>query len=723
MSNSPAWVHAQLGSRKTAVRLPDLAHIDSLTHRLKVPAPRRQGRAAAATTDNPTTVPDARHANLFLAYLHEQDESTAELSLYNDIDYEPCPPWDFAYTNNYVLSDDIKAVDKYRKEVLGWPLPVVKEGEELKQGSIRGCSCGDGDDASDECDPETCQCRKLLERIDRFFDDKAELKGRFAYGPDGRLHEDGAMGYLGLSIFECTDACGCGDDCPNRVVQKGRTVPLEIFKTAACGWGVRAREYLKAGTFVINYPGELLTNSEAERRTVDYESRLRTTYICDVEPYLAEEWSNKPDMEAWAKQPDNHKARAIIEQEGSFEALGQAQLDELMDLWQREPSQEDRYLSVDAGPWGNLSRYFNHSCRPNMTLKYVYTDKCFDVHRPIMAFFTNVDCHEGTELTFSYNEQAGDEGEVSTAKERLDRDQSVDAVPLQAGNGDAEGSLWMMRCHCGHEECVGAMFTRDPASIRTKSTAAAPPPFIEPSVPSQQQRSVSPADGQSPSAAADATKASAEEDSRASAKRAMTADPPSLSGTSANNMSPVRPPSKRPRLTAPGHGGTAPAPSLPSDWPQKAGTGTMSQPFVFDSDDEDEDDDVGPVHAPAGPLFFASQTDDQDDEEEGDQQDVVMQNGFFGVFPQTRQFTLGLDIYDSQDPSTGAAPSPAAPSADDTAAMIASLAQQGLNGGQHQAGAASGADPADEASQRRPTAFGSRRPDQMDETQTQQGGM
>ena len=38
-------------------------------------------------------------------------------------------------------------------------------------------------------------------------------------------------------IIECNRNCGCASDCWNRVVQKGRTIPLEIFMTAKCGFG------------------------------------------------------------------------------------------------------------------------------------------------------------------------------------------------------------------------------------------------------------------------------------------------------------------------------------------------------------------------------------------------------------------------------------------------------------------------------------------------------
>ena len=42
-------------------------------------------------------------------------------------------------------------------------------------------------------------------------------------------------------IYECNPLCNCGDNCKNRVVQHGRKVGLEIFKTTNRGWGTLKR--------------------------------------------------------------------------------------------------------------------------------------------------------------------------------------------------------------------------------------------------------------------------------------------------------------------------------------------------------------------------------------------------------------------------------------------------------------------------------------------------
>lgn len=53
-------------------------------------------------------------------------------------------------------------------------------------------------------------------------------------------------------IYECNDKCKCGRYCRNKLVQFGRTVEVEIFKTATGrGWGLRCKEDLHEGKHTI----------------------------------------------------------------------------------------------------------------------------------------------------------------------------------------------------------------------------------------------------------------------------------------------------------------------------------------------------------------------------------------------------------------------------------------------------------------------------------------
>ena len=66
------------------------------------------------------------------------------------------------------------------------------------------------------------------------------------------------MDVSGSAIYECNIKCTCDNECWNRVVQLGSRVKLAIFKTKnGCGWGVKAKQKIVKGTFIMEYLGEV----------------------------------------------------------------------------------------------------------------------------------------------------------------------------------------------------------------------------------------------------------------------------------------------------------------------------------------------------------------------------------------------------------------------------------------------------------------------------------
>jgi histone-lysine N-methyltransferase SUV39H len=62
----------------------------------------------------------------------------------------------------------------------------------------------------------------------------------------------------GYPIYECNIRCRCGPECSNRVVQNGRKHRVCIFRTNnGRGWGVKAMQKIKKGSFVMEYVGEV----------------------------------------------------------------------------------------------------------------------------------------------------------------------------------------------------------------------------------------------------------------------------------------------------------------------------------------------------------------------------------------------------------------------------------------------------------------------------------
>src|SRR5882672_9492747 len=49
--------------------------------------------------------------------------------------------------------------------------------------------------------------------------------------------------------------CSCDERCRSRVAQRPRKFPIEVFRTAKCGWGVRSTVDLPKGTVLGVYTG------------------------------------------------------------------------------------------------------------------------------------------------------------------------------------------------------------------------------------------------------------------------------------------------------------------------------------------------------------------------------------------------------------------------------------------------------------------------------------
>jgi hypothetical protein len=107
------------------------------------------------------------------------------------------------------------------------------------------CSC------TDNCkDPKKCECALLM--------------NGFAYNSDGILIKDKIDG-----IYECNQRCSCHiSRCKNRVVGNGPTLRLEVFRCSnpIKGWGVRCSKNIDPGTYIADYLGEILQESDADGR-------------------------------------------------------------------------------------------------------------------------------------------------------------------------------------------------------------------------------------------------------------------------------------------------------------------------------------------------------------------------------------------------------------------------------------------------------------------------
>jgi len=145
------------------------------------------------------------------------------------------------------------------------------------------------------------------------------------------------------TIYECNLHCRCHLDktkCRNRVIQLGSQFTFCIFRVSpAVGWGLKACNNIPAGSFVIEYLGEVISDEEATKR--EEEGKEGITWMIGLS--------------------------------------------------------DDNYV-VDGTFKGNEARYINHSCDPNLQIVKVYVDHVV----PHVTLFAVRDIPAGDELSFLY---------------------------------------------------------------------------------------------------------------------------------------------------------------------------------------------------------------------------------------------------------------------------------------------------------------------------------
>ncbi|XP_076603294.1 histone-lysine N-methyltransferase SETMAR [Chaetodon auriga] len=190
-------------------------------------------------------------------------------------------------------------------------------------------------------------------------------------------------------VFECNALCTCSDACSTRVVQGGLRLRLEVYSTKNKGWAVRTLEAIPRGTFVCEYAGEVISLEEARRRQLAQRSE------------------------------DNNYIIAVREHAGTGSITE---------------------TFVDPAMVGNVGRFLNHSCRPNLLMQPVRVHSVV----PRLALFAGRDIDALEELTFDYSGGYENQHPVELLSTQSD-------AAIQASRTDG---LERKECHCGSTNCV-----------------------------------------------------------------------------------------------------------------------------------------------------------------------------------------------------------------------------------------------------------------------------
>ncbi|CAN6280243.1 unnamed protein product [Urochloa humidicola] len=239
------------------------------------------------------------------------------------------------------------------------------------ENSMPGCAC-----SHIECSPEKCDHVSLFNDVYENLVDinGTRMHGRFAYDEDSKI-----ILQEGYPIYECNSSCTCDSSCQNKVLQKGLVVKLELFRTENKGWAIRAAEPIPQGTFVCEYVGEVVKTDET-MKNAERVSSSECSYLFDI-----------------ASQIDRERVQTV----------GTA-----------------KYM-IDASRSGNVSRFINHSCSPNLSSRLVLVESK-DCQLAHIGLFANQDIAAGEEIAYDYRQK------------------------LVAGNG--------CPCHCGSKNCRGRVY-------------------------------------------------------------------------------------------------------------------------------------------------------------------------------------------------------------------------------------------------------------------------
>ncbi|XP_062155904.1 histone-lysine N-methyltransferase, H3 lysine-9 specific SUVH4-like isoform X2 [Alnus glutinosa] len=144
-------------------------------------------------------------------------------------------------------------------------------------------------------------------------------------------------------VFECGPRCGCGPSCLNRTSQQGLKYELEVYRTENKGWAVRSRDFIPSGAPVCEYVGILRKNDELDNVSGN-------DYIFDIDC-----WQTMNEI--------GGRERRL--RDVSLPLSGHAE------ERHGKISENGPEFCIDAGSYGNVARFINHSCEPNLFVQCV----------------------------------------------------------------------------------------------------------------------------------------------------------------------------------------------------------------------------------------------------------------------------------------------------------------------------------------------------------------
>lgn len=200
-------------------------------------------------------------------------------------------------------------------------------------------------------------------------------------------------------VFECGPKCGCGPGCANRTSQRGLRYRLEVFRTPDKGWAVRSWDFIPSGAPVCEYVGVI-------KRTDDVDNVVGNDYIFEIDC-----WQTMNGIGARER-----RLRDVS-----------LPTSNCLDKTEDKIAESVPEFCIDAGISGNIARFINHSCEPNLFVQCVLSSH-HDIRLARIVLFAADNIPPLQELTYDYGYE-------------------LDSVI------GPDGKIRELACHCGADGC------------------------------------------------------------------------------------------------------------------------------------------------------------------------------------------------------------------------------------------------------------------------------
>ncbi|XXG41775.1 hypothetical protein AAC387_Pa01g2173 [Persea americana] len=178
-------------------------------------------------------------------------------------------------------------------------------------------------------------------------------------------------------IYECGRMCRCPPNCQNRVTQMGVKHQLEVFRSRETGWGVRSLDLIRAGAFICEYSGIVLTEQQAAVIAMNGDNLIHPNRF----PGRWVEWGDISSVFPQYIRP-------------AFPTLPQLN------------------FAMDVSRMRNVACYFSHSSSPNVLVQFVLYDH-YNVLYPHLMLFAMENIPPLRELSIDYGVADGWTGKLS----------------------------------------------------------------------------------------------------------------------------------------------------------------------------------------------------------------------------------------------------------------------------------------------------------------------